>query len=99
MIVTKHMFRIILISIIPGTGRVVKRIVFVPLGISAGGSGKGLCTLCTPYSFSVVLHILEIRICAKIVSLQCKTDMRQICGTGTACLVKSIFQLLDSAGY
>ena len=92
------MVRVILVTVIPWTCRIVKGIVFITLLATTCHLGKCLGAFGCPGGFSVFGKIREIRVCTKILGLQGKTDMGQISGSCASGFIQGIFQLLDSTG-
>ena len=98
MVVAQNMIRIVLVTIVPWTCRIVKGIIFITLCVAACYLGKGLGTLGRPHSLIVLLQISKIGIGSEIICLQSQTDFGKISRTGTAGFIQSIFQFLDATG-
>lgn len=98
MVIAQNMIRIVLVTIVPWTGRIMKGIIFITLCAAACHLSKGLSTLGRPHSLTVFFQISKIGIGSEIVCLQSQTDFGKISRTGTDGLFQSIFQFLDATG-
>ena len=76
------MIRIVLVTIVPWTGRIMKGIIFITLCAAACHLSKGLSTLGRPHSLTVFFQISKIGIGSEIVCLQSQTDLGKISRTG-----------------